>query len=53
MKIRIKDDSIRLRLSSTDLKKLSKKGKVVAVLIGAVIAGFQIKKGIVNFYALT
>lgn len=30
MKIRIKDDSIRFRLSATDLKKLSKKGRVVS-----------------------
>ena len=30
MKIRIKDNSIRFRLSATDLKKLQKKGKVVS-----------------------
>ena len=30
MKIRIKDNSIRFRLSSTDLKTLKKKGKVVS-----------------------
>ena len=30
MKIRIKDNTIRFRLSSTDLKKLRKKGKVVS-----------------------
>lgn len=30
MKIRIKDNSIRFRLSATDLKKLKKKGKVVS-----------------------
>jgi hypothetical protein len=30
MKIRIKDNSIRFRLSNTDLKRLRKKGKVVS-----------------------
>ena len=30
MKIRIKDNTIRFRLSNTDLKKLQKKGKVVS-----------------------